>query len=243
VWVAARLAEATGDRPRALALVAPLFDTLAARRRLLVDEPAAAAWLTRLALAVNGDGQGQAQARAAAVVTCAEQLAAANPGFPTLAASAAHARGLLDQDPVLVARAAAGHRHLWARASAWEDLGLLLADRGERANARRALDEARRTYGELGAAADAARVDGRLEGMRARRPRRPVMGWGSLTDTERRVAHVVAQGLTNAQAAERLFLSRHTVDFHLRQIFQKLAIGSRVELTRVVLGRHPVCDR
>jgi DNA-binding CsgD family transcriptional regulator len=41
--------------------------------------------------------------------------------------------------------------------------------------------------------------------------------------------------VTNAQAAERMFLSRHTIDFHLRQIFRKLDIRSRVELTRLVL--------
>ncbi|MCU1355112.1 MAG: ATPase-like protein [Acidimicrobiales bacterium] len=64
---------------------------------------------------------------------------------------------------------------------------------------------------------------------------RPVTGWESLTETEVRVAEVVSEGLTNATAAERLFLSRHTVDFHLRQIFRKLAIHSRVELVRFAL--------
>jgi DNA-binding CsgD family transcriptional regulator len=71
-------------------------------------------------------------------------------------------------------------------------------------------------------------------GDRHRTPR-PVSGWASLTETEIRVAEVVAQGLTNADAAEQLFLSRHTVDFHLRQIFRKLAIHSRVELVRWVM--------
>ena len=52
-----------------------------------------------------------------------------------------------------------------------------------------------------------------------------------------RIAHVslaaiVAEGLTNVQVAERLFVSRHTVDFHLRQIFRKLAVRSRTELAR-----------
>jgi DNA-binding CsgD family transcriptional regulator len=62
-----------------------------------------------------------------------------------------------------------------------------------------------------------------------------VEGWTSLTDTERHVAKLVSDSLTNPQIAERMFLSRHTVDFHLRQIFRKLTINSRVELTRVVL--------
>jgi DNA-binding CsgD family transcriptional regulator len=64
---------------------------------------------------------------------------------------------------------------------------------------------------------------------------RPRWGWESLTDTERSVSQVVAEGLTNRQAAERLFLSRHTVDFHLRSIFRKLGVESRVDLTRLVL--------
>ena len=72
-----------------------------------------------------------------------------------------------------------------------------------------------------------------------RRRERTSSGWASLTDTERSVAHVVAEGLTNREAAERLFLSPHTVDFHLRSIFRKLGAKSRVHLTRlVVFGHH-----
>jgi transcriptional regulator of acetoin/glycerol metabolism len=65
----------------------------------------------------------------------------------------------------------------------------------------------------------------------------PRYGWSSLTETERTVADLVAEGRTNAEAAARLFLSPHTIDFHLRQVFRKLDIGSRVELTRLVLTR------
>jgi DNA-binding CsgD family transcriptional regulator len=72
-----------------------------------------------------------------------------------------------------------------------------------------------------------------------RRPDRTSCGWASLTDTERSVAHVVAEGLTNREAAERLFLSPHTVDFHLRSIYRKLGTNSRVHLTRLVmLAQH-----
>ena len=67
------------------------------------------------------------------------------------------------------------------------------------------------------------------------RRERPVEGWESLTETERQVAEVVAEGLTNAQAGQRLFLSRHTIDSHLRQIFRKLNVHSRVGMTRLVL--------
>ena len=64
-------------------------------------------------------------------------------------------------------------------------------------------------------------------GARAASPARPpALGLGQ-SHRDRLVARAVAEGLTNAKAAERLFLSRHTVDFHLRQIYCKLGISSR----------------
>jgi len=51
------------------------------------------------------------------------------------------------------------------------------------------------------------------------------------------VAELVAEGLTNAQIAERMYVSRHTIDFYLRQIFRKLGIESRVALARLHLER------
>jgi DNA-binding CsgD family transcriptional regulator len=67
-----------------------------------------------------------------------------------------------------------------------------------------------------------------------------VCGWDSLTETEHAVAELVAEGLSNQKVAARMFLSRHTVDFHLRHIFRKLGIDSRVVLTRITLanGEH-----
>jgi DNA-binding CsgD family transcriptional regulator len=67
-----------------------------------------------------------------------------------------------------------------------------------------------------------------------RPPRRPTYGWASLTETERFLAELIADGLTNKQAAARLFVSRHTIDSHLRHIFRKLDINSRVDLARLV---------
>lgn len=61
-------------------------------------------------------------------------------------------------------------------------------------------------------------------------------GWLSLTAAERDVAAIIAEGATNREAAARLYLSPHTIDYHLRQIFRKLGVGSRVELTRLVVS-------
>jgi signal transduction histidine kinase len=59
------------------------------------------------------------------------------------------------------------------------------------------------------------------------------LGWPSLTDTERAVAHLAAQGLPTRVVADRLLLSQPTVRAHLRHAFRKLGVRSRVELARV----------
>jgi DNA-binding CsgD family transcriptional regulator len=55
--------------------------------------------------------------------------------------------------------------------------------------------------------------------------------WDSVTEAERRICRLVSSGLTNKLIAEQLSLSPHTVDAHLKHIFAKLRIHSRVELT------------
>jgi DNA-binding CsgD family transcriptional regulator len=67
-----------------------------------------------------------------------------------------------------------------------------------------------------------------------KRARRQTFGWASLSAAQLGIADLVARGLTNGQIAAQLYLSPHTVDFHLRQIFAKLSIESRVELARIV---------
>lgn len=59
--------------------------------------------------------------------------------------------------------------------------------------------------------------------------------WRTLTDAELRVAELVAGGLTNRNIAEYVNLSPHTVDAHLKHIYIKLDIHSRVELTVLAL--------
>ena len=56
-------------------------------------------------------------------------------------------------------------------------------------------------------------------------------GWESLTPSEREVAALVAQGMTNSEVADRLRMSRFTVDGRLRRVFVKLDVATRVELT------------
>lgn len=65
-------------------------------------------------------------------------------------------------------------------------------------------------------------------------PRLPNGGWPSLTETERKVAALVAEGMTNPEIAGILFVSPATVRNHLTHIFSKLGIGRRMELAQKV---------
>jgi DNA-binding NarL/FixJ family response regulator len=57
---------------------------------------------------------------------------------------------------------------------------------------------------------------------------------GSLTERELQVANLVVDRKTNPQIAAELFLSQKTVETHLRNIFRKVGVGSRVELARAI---------
>ena len=60
-----------------------------------------------------------------------------------------------------------------------------------------------------------------------------------MTDSELAVARLVAHGLTNREVAEQLFVSPHTVSSHLRSIFVKLDINSRLALARIAAEQEP----
>lgn len=60
--------------------------------------------------------------------------------------------------------------------------------------------------------------------------KRPTSGWGSLTPTETEVVRLAAQGLTNPEIAERMFIGRGTVKTHLSHVFDKLGVATRAEL-------------
>ncbi|MFD4323542.1 MEDS domain-containing protein [Nocardioides sp. NPDC058538] len=62
-------------------------------------------------------------------------------------------------------------------------------------------------------------------------------GWASLTDAELRIVSRVSQGKSNRRVADELCVSRHTVDAHLKHIYLKIDVHSRVELTVLAL-RH-----
>jgi len=174
-------------------------------------------------------------------ISIAERRASLNPGVPSCAAAAAHARGIWDDSATDLGRAVSlyrgGARPL-AHASALEDLGRVLAQHGDHDSAIAALDEALTVSSRIGASWDAARVRGRLRRLGVRRrvakTDRPQTGWEALTQAEAVVANLAAHGCTNQEIADKLFVSPHTVHSHLRHVFEKLGVSSRVHLTRLV---------
>ncbi|MET9086396.1 helix-turn-helix transcriptional regulator [Streptomyces sp. NPDC004237] len=65
-------------------------------------------------------------------------------------------------------------------------------------------------------------------------------GRRSPTESERKLIPLVVEGLTNRAIADRLYVSVHTVNTHMRHIFTKLGINTRVELTRLAVERGDI---
>jgi DNA-binding CsgD family transcriptional regulator/DNA-binding Lrp family transcriptional regulator len=201
----------------------------------LADEPQ----MVRSALAV-GDRE-----LAESAVADANRRAELSPGVASLAAIAAHARGLLDGDTDKLSTAVTlferSPRSL-AMAAAWEDLGVAHQRQGAADSAIDALTEALVLFARVGATQDAARLRSSLRALGIRRrvatAEKPVTGWAAMTKSELAVAELVANGLTNREIAERLFVSPHTVNTHLRHVFAKLQVHSRVDLTRLSTERN-----
>jgi DNA-binding CsgD family transcriptional regulator/tetratricopeptide (TPR) repeat protein len=189
--------------------------------------------LARIARATQDDALAQL------AVSTSRRRAELNPGIHSIAATAAHVRGLLERNHADLREAVA----LFERtlrplelASALEDLGAELTPTDRDA----AVDVLGRTlalYAEVGATWDARRVRSRLRELGVRRrlitAEPESSGWAALTTSELTVARLVAEGLTNREVAERLFVSPHTVNSHLRHVFSKLGINSRMELARL----------
>ncbi|MFC5175171.1 helix-turn-helix transcriptional regulator [Nocardioides taihuensis] len=192
--------------------------------------------LVRLALAL---GHRDVAVEVADSVAAGVALA---PEVATVAGLALRCRGLVDGEVEALVEAAALTRRtplLVEHAGACEDAASLLARDGRRDEAATLLNEALDRYEQAGADAWAGRVRAGLRSVGAhpgaRGPRRrPAAGWESLTDTERAVALLVADGLTNGAVARRMYISPHTVNTHLRHVFAKLGVSNRVELATVV---------
>ncbi len=230
----ARLRIATGDRKGGLA------DLLEVGRRLDrfgVRNPSYSAWRSSAALVLHGLGE-HVEARRLAD----EELALARRwGAPRPIGTALRTAGLLEP-------AAAGIEHLRAsvdvlrdspalleRAKSLTELGAALRRSNRRAEARAPLQDGLELAERCNAAPVAQRAHSELLATGAR-PRRLVRtGVDSLTPGERRVAQMAADGQTNREIAQALFVTSKTIEMHLSHVYRKLDITSRSQLPRMVV--------
>lgn len=226
-WIEALILEASGDVEGAAATVATAWDLLEPMphfptRRMIAPD----------AVRLLRDHEPRRAARIAAHVT---ELAQLVPDVPSIAATAMRCRGLLEDDaPLLRAAAAtlaATPRRLDAVLSSL-DAADALGRHGERTEAIALLEAALPLAEQMGADRIVARVYAALRAMGVRRRAggpvaRQRTGWESLSPTERKVVSLVAEGLSNREVGERLFISRRTVETHLSHVFAKLGLSSR----------------
>jgi DNA-binding CsgD family transcriptional regulator len=179
----------------------------------------------------------------ARVLQATDLLERERPAIPLLTAVAGYARGILERDAEALL-AAADVLHSSSRpllyAAAAEDAGSELARTDHPDKALDQLNAAFDTYLYHEALADARRVGRQLRRLGVQRRivshPRPKTGWGSLTDSEIQVVHLIAEGATKSFVAQQLHLSPHTVKTYLRNAFAKLGVNSRAQLTQRVRG-------
>jgi len=230
-WAEGLVHEGAGDAERAIALVWSAWESATAARTVC-EHRTFAPDLARMLAAVGDHERGEQVAGAV------EELAAGNPNLVSLGALALRCRALAERDMDGLLEAAARYRATprpHERALACEDAAVALAEAGRLSEVEPLAEEALTLYAELRAERDVARVQARLRAAGVRRGRRgsrarEETGWGSLTPSERRVAELAAEGLSNREIAERLVLSRHTVVTHVSHVLSKLELRSRLEL-------------
>ena len=214
----------------------------ARQRRWGAPNPSVIAWRSQAALAQLALGD-----RARGLELAEEELRLARRfGAPRAIGVALRALGVIERGErrigflreAVTVLEASDARLEHARALA--DLGGALRRANERAAARHPLREALELAARCGAELLAARARDELRATGAR-PRTPMRtGLDALTPIERQAASMAAQGLTNPQIAQALFISRKTVEKRLSEAYRKLEIGSRTELAAALAGAREV---
>jgi DNA-binding CsgD family transcriptional regulator len=170
-------------------------------------------------------------------------------GSRWVAAAVARLRGLLAPDGSVrdrFAEAMALHDGLpmpFERARTQLAAGERLRRARQRAEAREPLKQALDAFERLGARAWAERARTELRATGEQQARRSEAAAEQLTPHELQIAVLVAQGMTNREAAAALFLSPKTIEYHLGQIYRKLDVRGRAQLARLMAMELPEGER
>jgi DNA-binding CsgD family transcriptional regulator len=166
----------------------------------------------------------------------AEEVAA-HSGSPQLRAALAYARALQpgDDDATSSATGLSSELSKWPlyRARLLLEHGTWLRRRRKLAEARTPLRAARDAFDALGAAPWAVRAREQLRATRETQHKKRE-AWMELTEQERQIAALAAEGLSNREIGQRLYISHRTVGSHLYRIFPKLGIATRAQLPAAI---------
>lgn len=102
-----------------------------------------------------------------------------------------------------------------------------------RLDARGHLNAAYGLFAEIGADGFAERARRELAATGEKVRKQPVKSGEELTAQEAQIAKMAGDGLTNQEIGAQLFISTHTVEWHLRKVFVKLGISSRRQLRSI----------
>jgi DNA-binding CsgD family transcriptional regulator len=122
------------------------------------------------------------------------------------------------------------------RARTLVEIGAVLRRAGRRRNARERLQQGHDLAHICGATALAQRARQELRAVGVRVRRHALSGAESLTPSERRVAELIAGGLSNREAAQSLFVTEKTIETHLSHVYRKLGIHSRAQLPQAMVA-------
>lgn len=189
------------EGPRAAArLLSDKYRHLPTRRSLYIENPSAAPFLVLLARDVGDENLERS------VLATVNGLADDNPGISIIGLTAMHANALTN--------------------GATAALSLIIVQSPDPISVALATEELAKLY------AAKAPVEGRenLSTEAADTNPKHAACWSTLSDMEQRIAYLVSVGLTNRQIGKQVHLSAHTVNYHLRKIYKKLGINTRVEL-------------
>ena len=194
----------------------------------IVTNPAACAWRSDLALASGVADEG-------------ELADARRYGVPDAIGIALRTHGIVTRDVDALRESVAvleRSENVFEHARAVLELGAALRRTGARVQAREVLRLALDLNARTGATAHADRAHAELvaAGARPRRERRLLSGRESLTASEDRVAALAADGLTNREIAQKLFVTPKAVQWHLRNVYRKLDVSSREDLAENLGG-------
>ncbi|MBV9916382.1 MAG: AAA family ATPase [Solirubrobacterales bacterium] len=233
--VLARVREAQGQYAAAAAAALELADLPIAQRGMSCTIP----WRLQAAVALSATGD-----RANARELLAEQRPlTARWGLPRALAAFQRAEGLVEESTDQLERAVATLDGTPARlecARTLIDLGAMRRRHKQRAAGRQQLRAGLDLAHRCAAEGLVTRAAEELAACGARPRNLLLTGVDSLTATERRIARLAADGNSNPEIAQRLYVSRKTVESHLGSIYRKLDIGSREQLEQALVRSNTV---